>query len=307
MTSRADNVYGSKGTGSKKWNNYLNNKELGPAAASAVMTKYCNFRCPHCNVDAGPDGQETMTTELARKMVDEVSSAEIPLLILSGGEITLKPKLLLDTLRYSEEIGYQGYVIVQTNGSFAAGRSDGKVLGFLEALRAAGADGIEMTSDDSYHGPGRGYLRRTKNLAEKVFGVENVSTYGIRGPVVPIGRAEREVPRSEWSIGEQATFWNDKYNMHNLVKIDPKGRVYSCPWMSVDIGDLNNPLSETIEKARHGIAGKISEAGGLAKLDPKILGMSEEEFNSGLEQWGECGLCHRTNLKNGKAEKERPQ
>lgn len=298
MTSRADNVYRSKGTGPKRWNNYLNNHETGPAAASVVMTKYCNFKCRHCNVDASPDRQETMPLSLAKTVVDEASGAGIPLLILSGGEITQKPELLLDTLGYSKEMGYGGYVVVQTNGSFAIGRSDGKALDFLEELKCAGANGIEITSDDSYHGNGseRGYLRRAKRLAEKAFGRENVSTYGVRGPIVPVGRAEREVPRSEWSIGERATFWNDHYNMHNLVKIDPAGIVYSCPWMSVKIGDLNEtPLKEIIETARSGIAGKISENGGFAKLDPKTLGIGEAEFKSGLEQWGECGFCYRTN------------
>lgn len=297
MTSRADNVYGSRGAGSKKWNNYLNNGQIRPAAASAVTTNYCNFKCPHCNVDASPDGQETMSPGLAKRMVDEVADAGIPLLILSGGEITQKPELLIDTLGYSKETGYGGYVVVQTNGSFAAGRSDGKVLDFLEALKGAGADGIEMTSDDSYHGSGKGgYLRRAKRLSEKAFGRENVSTYGVRGPVVPVGRAEREVPRSEWSVGERATFWNDHYNMHNLVKINVDGKVYSCPWMSVEIGDLNEtPLKEIVETARNGIAGKISEKGGFSKLDPKILGLSEEEFKSGIETWGECGFCYKTN------------
>ncbi len=296
MTSRADNVYRSKGTGPKRWNNYLNNSRTGPAAASIVMTNYCNFRCPHCNVDAGPNRQETMSLGLAKKAVDEVSSAGIPLLILSGGEITKKPELLLDTIGYSKETGYGGYVVVQTNGSFAAGRSDGKVLDFLEALKEAGANGIEMTSDDSYHGnvSERGYLRRAKRLAEKAFGRENVSTYGVRGPVVPVGRAEREVPRSEWSVGERATFWNGNYNMHNLVKIDPAGIVYSCPWMSVKIGDLNEaPMKEIIETARSGIAGNISEVGGFAKLDPEAdLGISRENFDGLIDELGECGGCH---------------
>lgn len=305
MTSRADNVYRSKGTGPKRWNNYLNGPGM-PAAASVVMTRYCNFKCPHCNVDAGPNRQETMSLGLAKKAVDEVSSAGIPLLILSGGEITKKPELLLDTLGYSKETGYGGYVVVQTNGSFAAGRSDGKVLDFLEALKEAGANGIEMTSDDSYHGnvSERGYLRRAKRLTENVFEKENVSTYGVRGPVVPVGRAEREVPRSEWSIGKKATFWNDNYNMHNLAKIDPAGIVYGCPWMSVKIGDLNEtPLKEIIDEARGGLAGSISENGGFAKLDPEILGISEGEFKSGLEQWGECGFCYKTNRGLGRKQK----
>lgn len=297
MTSRADNVYRSKGTGPKRWNNYLNDSQIGPAAASIVMTNYCNFRCPHCNVDAGPDRQETMPLSLAKKVVDEVSSVGIPLLILSGGEITQKPELLLDTLGYSKETGYGGYVVVQTNGSFAAGKSDGKVLDFLEALKEAGADGIEMTSDDSYHGNGseRGYLRRATWLSRKTFGAGNVSTYGVRGPVVPVGRAEREVPRSEWSVDEKTTFWNDNYNMHNLVKIDTAGMVYSCPWMSVKIGDLKEtPLKEIIDEARWGIAGNISEKGGFAKLDPeKDLNITKKEFGRLIDEFGECGGCHK--------------
>lgn len=296
MVSRADDVYSSKGAGLLDRSNYLNNSQALPAAASVIMTKYCNFKCKHCNVDAGPDQQETMSLGLAKKMVDEVSDAGIPLLILSGGEITLKPDLLIDTLRHAKEIGYKGTTIVQTNGTFAVGRSDEKALDFLENLKQAGADGIEITSDDSYHAKERGYVRRAKRLAETVFEKENVSTYGVRDPVVPVGRALREVPRSEWSVGDKKTFWNDNYNMHNLVKIDVDGSVYSCPWMSVKIGDLNEtPLNEIIETARSGIAGKISEKGGFAKLDPKILGISEEEFKSGLEKWGECGFCYKTN------------
>lgn len=141
----------------------------------------------HCNVDAGPDGEETMALSLAKKMVDEVSDAGIPLLILSGGEITLKPDLLIDTLRHAKEIGYKGTTIVQTNGTFAVGRSDGKALDFLGSLKLAGADGIEITSDDSYHAKERGYVRRAKRLAENIFGKDSVSTYGVRGPIVPVG------------------------------------------------------------------------------------------------------------------------
>ncbi len=70
---------------------------LYPLHATGILVfqinvgKLCNQTCRHCHVDAGPDRQETMSSETAQQCMAALASTDIPTVDLTGGAPELNP------------------------------------------------------------------------------------------------------------------------------------------------------------------------------------------------------------------------
>lgn len=74
-----------------------------PRLVSWNVTGRCHLACPHCYLDASSrSGEEDLTTEEAFGVVDALSAAGRPLLILSGGEPLLRDDLEAIAARAAE-------------------------------------------------------------------------------------------------------------------------------------------------------------------------------------------------------------
>lgn len=78
-------------------------------------TRACNLRCHHCyaNATAGADTGE-LTTEEARRFIDGLAAAGVPVLLFSGGEPLLRPDFF-DLASYTRSRGIRP--VVSTNGT----------------------------------------------------------------------------------------------------------------------------------------------------------------------------------------------
>lgn len=78
-------------------------------------TKTCNLRCKHCYSNS--DGKKyhgELTTEEAKKMIDELGQFHVPVLLLSGGEPFMREDLL-ELIQYSQK--YHIRTTISTNGT----------------------------------------------------------------------------------------------------------------------------------------------------------------------------------------------
>ena len=77
-------------------------------------TKTCNLECVHCYADAEiKKFAGELTTEEAKRMIEDLASINVPALLMSGGEPLVRPDIL-DLAEYATSLGVR--VTFSTNG-----------------------------------------------------------------------------------------------------------------------------------------------------------------------------------------------
>ena len=109
------------------------------------ITRTCNLRCVHCYSDS--DARKypgELSTEEAKRVIDDLASFRVPALLFSGGEPLLRPDLL-ELLEYATGKGLR--ITLSTNGT----QIDGIIAAKLKALGLSyigiSLDGIGETND----------------------------------------------------------------------------------------------------------------------------------------------------------------
>ncbi len=78
-------------------------------------TKFCNLRCKHCYENAGPKAMEDeLTTDEAKRVIDEFEKAGVVAIAFSGGEPLLR-KDIFDVAGYAKSMGF--FTSLATNGT----------------------------------------------------------------------------------------------------------------------------------------------------------------------------------------------
>lgn len=78
------------------------------------ITYACNLKCKHCYADAGKNPGNELTTEEAKKVIDQLDRASVPIIAFSGGEPLVR-KDIFELTKYARDKGM--YVSVATNGT----------------------------------------------------------------------------------------------------------------------------------------------------------------------------------------------
>jgi MoaA/NifB/PqqE/SkfB family radical SAM enzyme len=79
------------------------------------MTNRCNLKCLHCYAEAKTHTAEgELTTEEARKFIEDVAEFNAPVLLFSGGEPFLRDDLF-DLAEYASSLGLRP--VISTNGT----------------------------------------------------------------------------------------------------------------------------------------------------------------------------------------------
>lgn len=60
---------------------------------SWMTTNQCNLKCKHCYQDAGNKKTDELTTEEAKRLIDEIARAGFRIMIFSGGEPLMRPDI----------------------------------------------------------------------------------------------------------------------------------------------------------------------------------------------------------------------
>jgi putative heme d1 biosynthesis radical SAM protein NirJ1 len=78
-------------------------------------TRTCNLRCLHCYYTAEPDpSPHELSTEEARRFIDDLAAFRVPVLLISGGEPLVR-RDIMDLAAYASEKGIR--VTFSTNGT----------------------------------------------------------------------------------------------------------------------------------------------------------------------------------------------
>lgn len=108
---------------------------------SWMTTNRCNLACDHCYQDAGDAESGELSTEEARKLIDEIARAGFKVMIFSGGEPLMRPDIF-ELVEHAAKAGLRP--VFGTNGTLI----DDEVAFRLKACGAA-AMGISVDSLDA--------------------------------------------------------------------------------------------------------------------------------------------------------------
>jgi radical SAM protein with 4Fe4S-binding SPASM domain len=111
-----------------------------PLVVSWNVTRKCNLKCQHCYINAATDElRDELTTEEAKRLIDQIYKVSRPLLILSGGEPLLRQDLF-EIIRYGASKGFR--MGLGSNGSLI----DKKIA---RDLKEAGVKTVSISLDSS--------------------------------------------------------------------------------------------------------------------------------------------------------------
>lgn len=86
-----------------------------PAHPAWEVTSACNLRCIHCHVTAETPGKDELTTDEAKKLIDELARVkEFRMLVYTGGEPLVRPDIF-ELMEHSKKAGLIN--VIATNGT----------------------------------------------------------------------------------------------------------------------------------------------------------------------------------------------
>ncbi|MEM5812296.1 MAG: radical SAM protein [Candidatus Aenigmatarchaeota archaeon] len=127
-------------------------------------THLCNLKCRHCYINAGKRFDEELSTEEAKKVVDELCEAGVVALSFAGGEPLMR-RDFFEVASYAREKGL--YVSVATNGTLITRDVAKRLKGCVDYVEIS-LDGANERTHDSFRG---------------IPGVFNLTIRGIRNSV----------------------------------------------------------------------------------------------------------------------------
>jgi len=130
------------------------------------FTKQCNLKCKHCYENAGPKtALDELTTEEAKRAIDEFADAGVVALSFSGGEPLIR-RDFFEVARYAAEREF--YVSVASNGTLITKKVAQEMRKADIQYIEISLDGFEKTHDEFRGVPGawKRAVRGIKNCVE---------------------------------------------------------------------------------------------------------------------------------------------
>ncbi|UCF78300.1 MAG: radical SAM protein [Candidatus Eiseniibacteriota bacterium] len=108
-------------------------------------TRQCNLSCIHCYIEASPGrGVDELSTEEARRMIDDLAEFGVPVLLFSGGEPLLR-KDLYELGDYAVSKGLR--TVISTNGVLITEETAKRIKASGFSYVGVSLDGMEETND----------------------------------------------------------------------------------------------------------------------------------------------------------------
>jgi organic radical activating enzyme len=182
-----------------------------------VLTNKCNARCAHCYGNYGPSGRSRLPIDQAISLLDQALTIECVgrEFVLAGGEVFLFYDDVLTLVRYAASQGFRPSIT--TNGFW--GNDLQRAYSWMKQLKDAGLVKLEISVDPFHQEYIPVSAPRNVIRAAKRCGLETImlrcqvtkqarldriladfdvldlaNTIIVSSPVVPMGRAEQEIP-----------------------------------------------------------------------------------------------------------------
>jgi MoaA/NifB/PqqE/SkfB family radical SAM enzyme len=109
-----------------------------PAHPAWEVTNACNLRCIHCHASSGKPGEDEMTTEEAKRFIDQLASVdEFRMLVYTGGEPLVRPDIF-ELMEHSRKAGLVN--VLATNATLITEE-------VAHRLREVGVAGVAVSLD----------------------------------------------------------------------------------------------------------------------------------------------------------------
>jgi radical SAM protein with 4Fe4S-binding SPASM domain len=141
-----------------------------PAHPAWEVTAACNLRCIHCHVASSKPAKDELTTDEAKRFIDDLARVnEFRMLVYTGGEPLVRPDLL-ELLHHSRKAGLTN--VIATNGTLIT-----EEVAFK--LKEAGVVGAAVSLDSSQSAI-HNYIRQNDHAFELAMrGIRAVKKAGI--------------------------------------------------------------------------------------------------------------------------------
>ena len=212
-------------SGQKEGGDYLRYHVPGAHPGPVTVwnsTRACNLRCRHCyaNATAGPAEGE-LSTEEAKRFIDGLAKAKVPVLLFSGGEPLMRPDFF-ELVSYARARGIRP--VISTNGTPIS-------LETAQRIREAGVGYVGISLDG---------LEELNDRMRSVKGAFKMALAGIRNCVTAGQR-----------VGLRFTITKDNYRdipaIFDLVEREEVNRV--CFYHLVSVGRGTNLRDQDLDPA----------------------------------------------------------
>jgi MoaA/NifB/PqqE/SkfB family radical SAM enzyme len=263
-----------------------------------IITLRCPNECLHCLVDAGPEREEEMNTvDLLTWIREAARYPNIRCIAIGGGEPFFYKKLpvviaearhrglnvgVLTSAYWASdvsvakemlnELGHLTYLGISTDRFHQRYVSIERVRNAIIAAREVGVSEIAINVN---------YLREKESMLEEVkteLGMDLSRIKVFTSPVIPVGRAAREIPWKSFPFKEG--FTKKVCQAINYPSVFPTGIVHACAGPLTALGE-KDPL----------VLGNLYE-----ESLSKILNREKQEHYlvHALRLWGPYTLAHWT-------------
>lgn len=113
------------------------------------ITYACNLKCKHCYASAGKNPSKELTTEEAKKGIDQLDRASVPIIAFSGGEPLVR-KDILELTNYAYKKGM--YVSVATNATMITKKKAREMKESGVRFTQISLDGASADTHDKFRG-----------------------------------------------------------------------------------------------------------------------------------------------------------
>ncbi|MFT4104178.1 MAG: putative heme d1 biosynthesis radical SAM protein NirJ2 [Lacrimispora sp.] len=136
---------------------------------SWMTTNQCNLKCKHCYQDAGSKKTDELTTEEAKKLIDEIAAAGFRIMIFSGGEPLMRPDIYT-LVSYASGRGLRP--VFGTNGMLITEEAAKKLKECGAASMGISLDSLDEEKHNQFRGDENAYRLTLR-------GIENCKKAGL--------------------------------------------------------------------------------------------------------------------------------
>lgn len=154
----------------------MQNRYGPPVLVSFGITRECDLKCPHCYSDSGERDSNELSTEEAKRVIREVADLGAKIIIMDGGEPTLREDLV-ELVAYANDLGVRP--VLGSNGMSLTEDLIGRLLEAGCLGIAISLDGADPHTHDNFRGL-EGAWERT------VEGAKNCAKLGMPFQIAPL-------------------------------------------------------------------------------------------------------------------------
>ena len=107
-------------------------------------TRTCNLRCMHCYAGSDAERYDQLSTDEAKRMIDDLAAFGSPVLLFSGGEPCVRPDLV-ELMSYAKAAGMR--VVLSTNGTLITPELAAQFAEVGLSYVGVSIDGMQATHD----------------------------------------------------------------------------------------------------------------------------------------------------------------